>query len=840
METSASGIVGRGEELDRLTTALAADPAIAVIGEPGIGKTSLVRAGAATATVRLFEGGGFATLVETPYLALRRAIDVPLAGDASAAAAIVERHVGPDVLFIDDLQWVDSATIAAVRLLRGRIGLIVAIRSGDPGSDAAMTLADELGLERLSLPGLARDAASALVRRHRPDLSAGEVARLVANAGGNPLVLEEIATRGEPSGVLRRSIAAGVKGLTADARRLVEVLAVADLPIERARLDATVDVPLRAGILAERDGRVEVRHALIAEAIRDELGLADREERHTQAAALIDEPLEVARHLVLGGQSDAAAAAAAAAIPLSDDPTTRAGLLEVIARTAPPGSGLAPSLQAAAALSAVSDWQSVVGVLGIDDGDGSAEERAERDALLAHALFSLGRHDEARRVLARADTATIDPSSAAAAHLAIERAAFMVNVDGRIEDAIADLRAALASQSPQGPAHGQVRAILESMHVMATLPVDIPYLLAAIDGALAYRAYASAADLARVVNYALLIWQGADAALTFVDGLAPRFEGAGVGGTAIELKAESVQASLLAGRPRDAVARADDLLEMPAPPRSRHTAEIFRARAFGLMGQLDETHRLDALESVVASDFVGRGLLLATQAELALWGGQPDRAIALVDMAVAIPSPINGGHTLPLLTRSWAAFDSGRRPSPVTGILPAPAQVGASFESEGLQLLHAGDAAAAATQFAAAAANWMGFNAPRAQFCQWAEGEALRRAGDLRLTEHRLVAALESAVASDHEVVAVRIRRSMRQAGVRVPLVERSPGTAGKGLTRRERELLGLAGQGLTNAEIARRMGLGRPTVARILSNAMGKLGAESRAHAVSLAVDVV
>ncbi len=35
-------------------------------------------------------------------------------------------------------------------------------------------------------------------------------------------------------------------------------------------------------------------------------------------------------------------------------------------------------------------------------------------------------------------------------------------------------------------------------------------------------------------------------------------------------------------------------------------------------------------------------------------------------------------------------------------------------------------------------------------------------------------------------------------------------------------------------------MGLGRPTVARILSNAMGKLGAGSRAQAVSLAVDVV
>ena len=63
---------------------------------------------------------------------------------------------------------------------------------------------------------------------------------------------------------------------------------------------------------------------------------------------------------------------------------------------------------------------------------------------------------------------------------------------------------------------------------------------------------------------------------------------------------------------------------------------------------------------------------------------------------------------------------------------------------------------------------------------------------------------------------------------------------SGLGLTRRERELVALVGQGLTNTEIARRMGLGRPTVARILSNAMAKLGATSRAHAVTLVGDQV
>lgn len=36
---------------------------------------------------------------------------------------------------------------------------------------------------------------------------------------------------------------------------------------------------------------------------------------------------------------------------------------------------------------------------------------------------------------------------------------------------------------------------------------------------------------------------------------------------------------------------------------------------------------------------------------------------------------------------------------------------------------------------------------------------------------------------------------------------------------------------GLTNVEIARRLGLGRPTVARILASAMMKLGVSSRAQ---------
>lgn len=51
--------------------AIRGDRPVVVIGEAGIGKTTLVRAAAAAAGRTLREGGGFATLSWLPYLAPR-------------------------------------------------------------------------------------------------------------------------------------------------------------------------------------------------------------------------------------------------------------------------------------------------------------------------------------------------------------------------------------------------------------------------------------------------------------------------------------------------------------------------------------------------------------------------------------------------------------------------------------------------------------------------------------------------------------------------------------------------------------------------------------------------
>jgi DNA-binding CsgD family transcriptional regulator len=127
--------------------------------------------------------------------------------------------------------------------------------------------------------------------------------------------------------------------------------------------------------------------------------------------------------------------------------------------------------------------------------------------------------------------------------------------------------------------------------------------------------------------------------------------------------------------------------------------------------------------------------------------------------------------------------------------------------------------------------------------CRWACADALLQAGDSAAALESLRAAESGAERIGFEPLAARTRRSLRRAGERpgrAAATGRSAGRMGGLLTSREHEVLGLVERGLTNAEIARRISLGRPTVARLLSNAMLKLGAESRAQAVVLAARVV
>lgn len=65
----------------------------------------------------------------------------------------------------------------------------------------------------------------------------------------------------------------------------------------------------------------------------------------------------------------------------------------------------------------------------------------------------------------------------------------------------------------------------------------------------------------------------------------------------------------------------------------------------------------------------------------------------------------------------------------------------------------------------------------------------------------------------------------------------RSPRVSARRLTPREREVLGLLADGLTGEEAAKRLYLSPETIRTHVRNAMDKLGAKTRAHAITIAL---
>jgi DNA-binding CsgD family transcriptional regulator len=291
---------------------------------------------------------------------------------------------------------------------------------------------------------------------------------------------------------------------------------------------------------------------------------------------------------------------------------------------------------------------------------------------------------------------------------------------------------------------------------------------------------------------------------------------------------------IFAGQLGPAVVRVDEMLEEPLGLLSRQRLGYNRGLALGLMGRFDEAERIFvAIEPEATDSFDGLGALHWCWAEAALWGGQPARALEFATRSLAYVAFNDAEFVLPSLARAWAETDLGRPPSTPDIAAPFRGLVGAAPELRGLHAMHAGDHAAASRAFDDAADQWAGFHRPHELLCRWAAAEARRRSSESASAVAELEALLASAVAISFEPLAARVRRSLRLAGVRV--------AASRGysprmeLTLREAEVVRLVQQGLSNPEVARRLGLGRPTVARLVTSAMDKLGVDRRAQLAAL-----
>ena len=416
-----SGVLlhGRDAELAALQAALAERRPYALVGEAGIGKTTLMRAAVALSQRRLVETGGLATLRWVSRFVLARALGrTELAGDLENAAGLVERAVGDGVLLLDDVQWADAESIRALPYLVGRVSLVAAVRLDDSDADAAVETLVEGGFEIVDVGPLAEDVAARLVASERPDLATAVVSTIVRSAGGNPLLLRELTLTGEPSASFRRAVTARLKSLSEDGLDAVAVLGLAGRPLEDDGSSCYAEAVRRG--FADRDAaQVRLRHGLIGEAAIEHLDAARKAGLHARLAHLVVDPVEAAQHFALAGDRESAHRAALAGVTQTAVPGVRAALLGLAAANADGADADLLRLEAAEDLCRAGDFGGVPAALeGLRTDE--PELRALAGLLRARALWEAGDDDGYRAEVTESRALVAGSGSESEARLRIE------------------------------------------------------------------------------------------------------------------------------------------------------------------------------------------------------------------------------------------------------------------------------------------------------------------------------------------------------------------------------------------------------------------------------------
>jgi DNA-binding CsgD family transcriptional regulator len=348
-----------GEHLDRLLSGVGT--VVVIEGRAGMGKSRLLAEVAAMAgrlSMAVGRGGAdpgdrivqlaplLGALVEGPAPILER----DALRDAATSAeqrywllhdieALLEQVAidTPVVICLDDLQWADSGTAAALRTLPARlstvpVGWFLAARPG-PGSPELRGALDHLeqgGAERLVLGALDETAVAQITAdllRGAPDAA---LLGMAERAGGSPFLLVELLrglrdeelvrvragaaelVRWEVPKRVSESMGRRLERASDPARRMATVAAslgrrfslgdvAAMLEMAPAGLLQPLEELTQTSVLVERDGRLAFVHDLTLEAVRSSVPVPVRRALDRQAATVLLAggalPVEVATQL---------------------------------------------------------------------------------------------------------------------------------------------------------------------------------------------------------------------------------------------------------------------------------------------------------------------------------------------------------------------------------------------------------------------------------------------------------------------------------------------------------------------------------------------------------------
>ncbi len=273
------------------------------------------------------------------------------------------------------------------------------------------------------------------------------------------------------------------------------------------------------------------------------------------------------------------------------------------------------------------------------------------------------------------------------------------------------------------------------------------------------------------------------------------------------------------------------------------------------------------------------GNYYAAKAELALWEGRPEDALAIAEEGLGRLG--DGGwrwfNTRLLRVAAWAAADAAEvararrdraatelavhrgealraeRDRQLTATLAlehgrqaeATLAERATADAEDTRLHGSTDVAA----WAEARGRWSRIDRPYLlAYAGWREGQALLTTGDKRAAAAALRNADAIATSLGARPLAEAIASLARRARIELPDpamdASETPAPAAPagapdpfGLTKREREVLGLVAQGRTNRQIADELFISENTAGVHVSNILGKLGVASRTEAAAVAV---
>ena len=817
-------LVGRRRELRGLAAAIAEGRGAFLIGEAGIGKSTLLRAAAAATERRVFTGECLSGLSWYTYLPICRATgDEPPPGDAVHVAGWLVAKVDDGLLLIDDLQWADAETIGLLEFLAGRIDVVAAIRSGDPGTGAAVAACEAMGLGCVAVGPVGRRDAREIVRAARTDLAAGTVERIVDEATGNPLLLEELA-HGNGLRTLRLGLRARLHRCSPAARRTMALLGALGRPTE-PRLAGPGVAELRAAGLLAAGALASPRHALLGEIALADIPERERRRIHAELAALVTDPGEAARHHLAAGDPVAAHRAALVAARSSDRPGDRARHLELAATAAPDRTSDALRVEAADALVRVRMFSSAEALLRRVMSS-KRDLRARVHLLLARCRADQALDDVWERELRDGLELVAGTGAPVETELLIElveRPVWACDADEAVARAETALRSAERSATALARAHAKLAQALyleEPERCRSQLGIAFEYARRDGDG--------DSEMLVRFLRVMVTDLVGQSlGSIAQIDDLVARAEELGLGAWAVDGRYLLLGYRYAADGPTPELAQlyAEVLTGFP-PLIARDQAVYEYAQILGDLGREEEARAFLARAPAVASGW-GAALRTVLESELHWLAGRPDAAEAAA-RDLADRTGLFGAEELARCVRGLALLDLGRPvPAPGAG-RPLINRFTGPLE-RGLHALSTGDALLARELFDEAALVAEGWSARDVLRARWLAGKAARLAGENEVARSRFGELERELSTREMRPLLDRVRRSLRLAGARP--IDRARRHAA-GLTARELDVLELVGDGLSSREVAARMGLSRSTVESHVRSARTKLGVRTRLEA--------